>query len=239
MSPGRPPGVESGTPFHRSSSRGRVLAAYLISFLTIGAAWLAHAAIHPSTSTRRRRVAPDQPAGPPRGCVLAVSDPPGRRSDPRVRCRTRSRHVLRLALMLISLTGFLLEEYARRSTSSPRSPQGTKRPRISDGTLVPSLVAYTAAIVVGLFLPRLRARRLLRDRRRSRRTVSCRPSLGLRASGGRGIPMQRWRHPRPPSRPEGGQRVSPDLGHRTAGPTVLECERPSAYLPDGHEPHGY
>ena len=41
---------ESGTPFHRLVESWPSLLAYLISFLTIGAAWLAHAAI-----TRRLR----------------------------------------------------------------------------------------------------------------------------------------------------------------------------------------
>ncbi len=103
-----------GTPLEQVLHAWPGYLAYVVSFLTIGGAWLAHTAFDRAAHPGRSDLPANQLGPAPRRGVPAIPDPAHRRRPSRSRRRTRSRHDLRADLPKIRLLGSALDAYARR-----------------------------------------------------------------------------------------------------------------------------
>jgi uncharacterized membrane protein len=143
-----------GTPLHQVLDEWPGYLGYLVSFLTIGAAWLGHSTLTDrltgadSLLLRINLLLPLVVAFlpfPTRLVSEALLDVQGERVFVTM---------YGLTLLSIRLLGFALDAYASREHLY-RPHSETEESEVEERAVIPAVIGYVIAIVVGLFLPRL------------------------------------------------------------------------------------
>ena len=161
----RPP----GSPLEQLLHAWPSYVAYVVSFLTIGAAWLSH-----NEMTEQLERADQILLRINLLLLLVVVFLPFP-----TRLVAESLHDIRgervfvtvygLTLLAIRAFGFALDEYGRREHLY--SPEGEMQERQGERKLLSVVIGYVIALLIGLVLPRTRGGRLLRHRGVPRRAV--------------------------------------------------------------------